>query len=286
MVNFRLKTSRGQQESFPHNALKAIGDKFRVFAVQGFGRFSPFGPAKSISEVRYDRRQDWGALLWWPIVLLGLIQWTRMDENSFDRRRSHGHRTVDLGRHRVVGGGDLSADGLGPIPLADPGTERVAGRRRPLEPLGSAQGPDDAARKRIDMPSLWVFIILLGSYAFFWHSRDWNTASRLMLTYAVVDRGTVEITGLDVETGDKALFEGRTIPTSSPAILCWRPCRMPTPSGPSTSRPIRSTCPRHIGTGRRITGSRWDFGRIDGLDRALLGDPGRGTWDARDGRPP
>ena len=38
-------------------------------------------------------------------------------------------------------------------------------------------------------PPCWVFFILLGSNAFFWHTRDWNTASRLMLTYSLVDRG-------------------------------------------------------------------------------------------------
>jgi hypothetical protein len=27
-----------------------------------------------------------------------------------------------------------------------------------------------------------VFLGLLGSYAFFWHSRDWGSASRLVLT--------------------------------------------------------------------------------------------------------
>ncbi len=62
---------------------------------------------------------------------------------------------------------------------------------------------------RTSTPALGVFLILLGSYAFFWHSRDWNTASRLMLTYAMVDRATVEITGLDRQTGDKALLRGR-----------------------------------------------------------------------------
>ena len=40
-----------------------------------------------------------------------------------------------------------------------------------------------------------VFVILLASYAFFWHSRSWNVSSRLMLTYAMVDRGTVAVTG-------------------------------------------------------------------------------------------
>jgi hypothetical protein len=54
-----------------------------------------------------------------------------------------------------------------------------------------------------------VFTILLGSYAYFWHSRDWNTASRLMLTYALVDRGTVAITGLENQTHDRARFQGQ-----------------------------------------------------------------------------
>jgi hypothetical protein len=58
-------------------------------------------------------------------------------------------------------------------------------------------------------PEAWVFVILLTSYAYFWHSRDWNTASRLMLSYALVDRGTVCIDGLDDQTGDKAWFRGR-----------------------------------------------------------------------------
>ena len=53
-----------------------------------------------------------------------------------------------------------------------------------------------------------VFLILLGSYAYFWHSRDWNTASRLMLTYAMVDRGTVCLDGLSRQTGDIAWFQG------------------------------------------------------------------------------
>jgi hypothetical protein len=63
-------------------------------------------------------------------------------------------------------------------------------------------------RVTVARPAIWVFLILLGSYAFFWHSRDWNTASRLMLTYAIVDRGTVAITGLDRQTNDKAYYHG------------------------------------------------------------------------------
>jgi hypothetical protein len=64
-------------------------------------------------------------------------------------------------------------------------------------------------RNPLRKPALWVFLILLGSDAFFWHTRDWNTASRLMLTYSLVDRGTVVITGLDRQTGDKARFQGQ-----------------------------------------------------------------------------
>jgi hypothetical protein len=59
-------------------------------------------------------------------------------------------------------------------------------------------------RAKLGHPALWVFALLLGSYAYFWHSRDWNTASRLMLTYAIVDRHTVSINGLEGQTGDKA----------------------------------------------------------------------------------
>ncbi len=69
---------------------------------------------------------------------------------------------------------------------------------------------DEGARpvRRLRRPGPWVFAILLGSYAFFWHARDWNTASRLMLTYALVDRGTIRIDGLERQTGDLAYFRG------------------------------------------------------------------------------
>lgn len=56
----------------------------------------------------------------------------------------------------------------------------------------------------------WVFLILLGTYAYFWHSRDWNSASRLMLTYSLVDRGTIKLDGLERNTGDIARFQGHS----------------------------------------------------------------------------
>lgn len=49
-----------------------------------------------------------------------------------------------------------------------------------------------------------VFGILWISYANFWQARDWNISSRLMLTYALADRGTIEITGLEDHTRDRA----------------------------------------------------------------------------------
>lgn len=59
-------------------------------------------------------------------------------------------------------------------------------------------------------PALGVFLILWASYAYFWHSRDWNTASRLMLTYSLVDRGTIRIDGLENQTGDRSLYRGHS----------------------------------------------------------------------------
>ena len=56
-------------------------------------------------------------------------------------------------------------------------------------------------------PEPWVFAILFGSYAYYWQARDWNSASRFMLTYAVVDRGTISIDGLEQQTGDLALVD-------------------------------------------------------------------------------
>jgi hypothetical protein len=49
-----------------------------------------------------------------------------------------------------------------------------------------------------------VFLLLFGTYAYVWQSRDWNVSSRLMLVYALGDRGTVRINGLEDHTGDRA----------------------------------------------------------------------------------
>ncbi len=51
-----------------------------------------------------------------------------------------------------------------------------------------------------------VFALLALSAGFIWHTRDWNTATRLMLTYAVIDRGTLTLDGLETQTNDIARF--------------------------------------------------------------------------------
>jgi hypothetical protein len=70
----------------------------------------------------------------------------------------------------------------------------------------------------IRRPEPWVFVILFGSYAYFWQSRDWNAASRLMLTYALVDRGTLSIDGLNDQTGDLARYEGHYYSDKTPGF--------------------------------------------------------------------
>lgn len=86
LIRHRIEVPRGQQRSFSHNALTTPGEKLAAVAVQGFGRFGPLGrkvfdPRKRIwwfdSRVRFDARQDWGAILWLPVVASGVIVFGR-----------------------------------------------------------------------------------------------------------------------------------------------------------------------------------------------------------------
>jgi hypothetical protein len=54
-----------------------------------------------------------------------------------------------------------------------------------------------------------VFLIVWLSSAYVWQARDWNGSSRLMLTYALVDRGQVSINGLEDHTRDRARLRRR-----------------------------------------------------------------------------
>jgi len=87
-----------------------------------------------------------------------------------------------------------------------------------------------------------VFLLLVGSYAFFWHARDWNTASRLILTYAMADRGTVCLDGLDRQTGDIALFQGHYYCDKLPgfSLLAMAPYRLARAAAGLPAHPLKS----------------------------------------------
>jgi len=78
MFDLRLKVAADQQSMFRHNAVRTPAEKVSVVAVQGFGRFGPFGPAHSDSTRRFDPAQDWGAVAWIPWVAGGAVwAWRR-----------------------------------------------------------------------------------------------------------------------------------------------------------------------------------------------------------------
>jgi 4-amino-4-deoxy-L-arabinose transferase-like glycosyltransferase len=78
LVDHRRSVSQGQQQKFSHNAVHTPMERAKVLAVQGFGRFGPFGPSKSDSTVRYDLVQDLSAILWLPLVLAGGVATFRL----------------------------------------------------------------------------------------------------------------------------------------------------------------------------------------------------------------
>jgi hypothetical protein len=63
---------------FPHNALYEPSERLWVVAVQGFGRFGPLGPSRSDSTRRYDFEQDWGFMLWFSLVGIGVVESVRL----------------------------------------------------------------------------------------------------------------------------------------------------------------------------------------------------------------
>ena len=72
--------------------------------------------------------------------------------------------------------------------------------------------------KSFRRPEPWVFLILISSYAYFWQARDWNIGSRLMLTYSLVDRGSLSIDGLDDQTRDIARYQGHYYSDKTPGF--------------------------------------------------------------------
>jgi hypothetical protein len=83
LMRFRVEVSRSGQVTFPNDALETLGEKLPVILVQGFGRFGPFGPARSDSTRRFDWAQDRGACLWLPLVVLGLLVVLRLGRRQW-----------------------------------------------------------------------------------------------------------------------------------------------------------------------------------------------------------
>jgi hypothetical protein len=65
---------------------------------------------------------------------------------------------------------------------------------------GAAALPSRSHKSDVLLPAL-LFVGLLLVYAGFEHSRDWNTASRLLLTYSIVQHHTVEVTAFVTKNG-------------------------------------------------------------------------------------
>jgi Dolichyl-phosphate-mannose-protein mannosyltransferase len=74
ITSHRVDVSLLAKSLFPNDALKTVPDKLKAVAVQGFGRFGPFGPRGwTDSTIRFDWKQDWGALVWLPWVAIGFV---------------------------------------------------------------------------------------------------------------------------------------------------------------------------------------------------------------------
>ena len=73
MVRFRMRISALQQRFYPDYALSTLPQKAGIAAVQGFGRFSPFGPTHSNLPRLYDWAQDRWSLVWLPWVASGTV---------------------------------------------------------------------------------------------------------------------------------------------------------------------------------------------------------------------
>ncbi len=212
-LKHRVSLSQQQKINFPHNALHDPLERLKVFVVQGFGRFGPLGPSESNSEIRYDWKQDRGALIWAPLAALGLLLALR--DGLRERKRGQFPAGLALAAYAlaswcVIGSYLPMAWDRYLLPIQAPAVLLGA---YALGPLWDRWRLKLAARVDRTAPStraaVGVACLLFASYAYFWHTRDWNTSSRLMLVYSLVDRGTVDITGLEQQTGDRALDHGR-----------------------------------------------------------------------------
>jgi len=86
VFDHRAKVSVVAMNTFPNDALPTLLDRVKVVLVQGFGRFGPLGrQGVADSTIRFDSKQDWGAVVWFPTVALGLVLLFRQGLDQFRR---------------------------------------------------------------------------------------------------------------------------------------------------------------------------------------------------------
>ncbi|HWE37759.1 MAG TPA: hypothetical protein VG406_14420 [Isosphaeraceae bacterium] len=209
IVEYRVLISRGQQEhpDFKKNLLDTPYEKARAVLIQGFGRYGPFGPPRASSIKKVDWPLDRPCLVWTPWVALGALYALRRGLRQYRDGKPPTAWAVLLQAWLalvVVTAYIPMAWDRYFIPIQAGSALLAAGvASAAIGGIGRWMR-SDAYRRAAGL----VFLTLLGSYAFFWHTRDWNVSSRLMLTYALVDRGTVRIDGLEDHTHDRAKYDG------------------------------------------------------------------------------
>ena len=232
MFRLRFEVSADQKTAFPHNALHTPAEKLAVSVVQGFGRFGPFGPAHSDSVKRFELAAGLGRPGLAPLGRVPgpcLAAFRGCSQCEAGAPPTAWAVLVHFGvAFAVVTLYLPMAWDRYLLPIQAPAALLASGVAvAAAECVGRPRQGSTAGGRRCGWrrrPEVWVFLVLLGSYAYFWQSRDWNCASRLMLTYALVDRGTVAIDGLEDHTHDRAKVPRAIItPTSSPASRSWRP---------------------------------------------------------------
>ncbi len=79
--------------------------------------------------------------------------------------------------------------------------------------LRDAQKSHSQTSRRV---AILTFLSVWLASGWYLQARDWNVASRLMLVYALGDRGTIAIDGLDKQTGDLAFKDGHYYSDKAP----------------------------------------------------------------------
>ena len=101
-----------------------------------------------------------------------------------------------------------------------------------------------------------------------------------MLTYALVDRGTVAITGLEQQTNDKAKFEGQYYSDKLPGFSVAGDCSVrDRQGGPATAEPSAQRCRVSL-LGRRLLGHTGHFRTLHCLYGCAPRGLGRASWAA------